>query len=191
METDIGHPHKQLTSLGSSFTTLYRSSERSSVGGIWLLNAIKDVAKRWQHYVSSWTGGDVENTILPYHSAPWDRDFNHSLHKKNIYTHMSNSNCVSRVFLFTYLRRTNLSSPAFVNVCVRPWMVCVGTHYKAPFRVQDDDICIRSFQDCSFPRVNVENLGTENIEVIYHGTLPNKHWDVWLYVYDPYNSKSW
>ena len=70
-------------SLSSSFTTLYRSSEGSSVGGIWLLNAIKDVAKRQHPDVSSWTRSYIQHTILPYHSAPWYRDFHHSLHQMN------------------------------------------------------------------------------------------------------------
>jgi hypothetical protein len=58
-------------------------------------------------------------------------------------------------------RRTNLSFPALVHISVGPRMVCVSTHHKAPFRIQDYDICIRSFQDCSFPRKYVEDLGTE------------------------------
>lgn len=73
-------------SLSSSFTTLYRSSEGSSIGGIWLLNAIKDVAERLHPDVSSWTGSNVQNAIFPYHSAPWDRDFHHSLRKCTGYT---------------------------------------------------------------------------------------------------------
>jgi hypothetical protein len=45
-------------------------------------------------------------------------------------------------------------------------MVCVGTHHKAPFGVQDDDVRIRSLKDCSFPRVYVEDLGAETVSVI-------------------------
>lgn len=72
--------------LSSSFTTLYRSSEGSSVGSIWLLNAIKYIAKRCHPDVSSWTRSDVQHTILPYHSPPWDRYFHHSLQMNRIHS---------------------------------------------------------------------------------------------------------
>lgn len=121
-------------SLSSSFTTLYRSSEGSSIGGIWLLNAIKDVAERLHPDVSSWTGSNVQNAIFPYHSAPWDRDFHHSLRKCTGYTKKLDLSSMPKTVI-SRVRRTDLSFPALIYICVGPWMVCVGTHHKAPFRV--------------------------------------------------------
>ena len=57
----------------------------------------------------------------------------------------------------------NLSFSALVHVRVGPRMVCARAHREAPLGVQDDDVCIRSLEDCSFARVYVEDLGTEKI----------------------------
>jgi hypothetical protein len=68
-------------SLSRSFATYYRSSEARSVDGIRLLNAIKEVAKRWRPDVPSWAGHNIQIAILPYHSPSWDGDLYQSLHQ--------------------------------------------------------------------------------------------------------------